>query len=104
MRFGLSSSIGMDQADAIQMYTTGNESFMKEEQSHMALYAMEEHPFKFPAAKHNENKSQFHQVAVHILEACESFVREAKILLTEHNHCIPSLTEIKVSGRRIKDK
>jgi len=54
MRFGLSRSIGMDQADAIQTYATSRDFEMKDERRRMDLDAMEDRPRKkSQAVKHN---------------------------------------------------
>jgi len=105
MRFGLARSIGMDQTDAIQTYATSRDFEMKYERRCMALDAMEDCPHKkFQAVKYNQTKTQFHRMSEHMLEGCESFVEDSNKLLAEPNHGIPSVTEIKMAGRRVQDK
>ena len=71
----------------------------------MALDAMEDRPRKkSQAVKHNRTKTQFHRMREQILEGCESFVKDAKRLLAEPNHGVPSVTEIKMAGMRVQDR
>ena len=105
MRFGLLSSIGMDQADAQQTYATGPNYEMKQERRETAMDTMPEPPTKkYRRVKHNHTKVQQRQLGAQLLERGKEFAESAKSLLAVPGHGIPTVTEIYIAGRCVQDK
>ena len=53
---------------------------------------------------HNKTKVQQAKVSNQLLIRAAEFDQKTRLLLAESNHGIPSLTEIKLNGRRVQDK
>ena len=105
MRFGLSSAIGIDQADAQQTYATGPDYEMKQERRESAMDAMPEPPTKkYRRVKHNHSKVQQRLLGTQLLERGKEFAESAKALLAVPGHGIPTVTEICIAGRCVQDK
>ena len=69
MRFGLSSTIGMDQSDAIQTYATGTDYDMKRERRKTAKSTLPEPPKKkYRQVKHNHSKVLQRQLETQLVD------------------------------------
>ena len=95
----------MDEADAQRSYATGTDYEFRQEQREMTRMD----PTKEPPAKrskgisHNKTKVQQAKVSNQLLIRAAEFDQKTHLLLAESNHGIPSLTEIKLNGRRVQD-
>ena len=104
MCFGLSSTIGMDQSDAIQTYATGTDFDMKRERRETAKSTLPEPPKKkYRQVKHNHIKVLQHQLGTQLVEQSKKFGISAKAFLAQPGHGIPTATDISIAGRRVQD-
>jgi len=104
MRFGLSSTIGMDQSDAIQTYATGLDYDMKRERQETAKSALQQpSKKKYRQVKHNHSKVLQRQLGTQLVEQSKKFGISAKSFLAQPGHGILTATDISITGRRVQD-
>ena len=103
LRHGLRSQQGMDEVDARRSYEVVNGYLFKQERRHAYLSVRKAKRQKV-SRKHNNTKTQITMVSDQLTEYLPKWLKQAKELLQQPNHRVPTLSDIKAMGRREQDK
>ena len=97
----------MDQIDATLFYATGTDYVMKRESRDLLSGRQEGQPpkKKLKSLDHNKTKPQIVMLSEQLLEGASKWKGGSESILSQPNNGgIPTISQIKLSGRRVQDK
>ncbi len=103
LRYGLRSQQGMDEVDARRSYEVVYGYLFKQERREADLGVREAKRQKV-SNKHNNTKAQLAMISTQLTDYLPQWLKQAKELLQQRNHGIPTVTQIEDMGRRKQDK